>query len=78
MMFSSVKIFPFLRLVDSYPLIGNLLPIIIPERLSEQLDAHRAYTKSVAMKRINNVEQNGRGDFMDSMLKHRGGKGWSH
>jgi cytochrome P450 len=74
MIFSSIKIFAFLRMVDSYPLIGKLLPMIIPKHLSEQRDAHRAYTKSFVMKRINNTDQIGRGDFMDSMLKHRGEK----
>jgi cytochrome P450 len=74
MVFSAVKIFPFLRMVKACPLAGKLLPMLIPKEITAQRMAHRAYAGSVVMKRIQNEEQNGRGDFMDSMLKHRGGK----
>jgi cytochrome P450 len=74
MLFSSIKIFPFIRTVKVYPFLGRLLPMIVPKRLMEDQAKHRAYTKSVVMKRVNNTEQHGRGDFMDSMMKHRGEK----
>jgi cytochrome P450 len=48
--------------------------MIMPKHMLEQRDAHRAHTKSSVMKRVSNKEQDGRGDFMDSMLKHRGTK----
>jgi cytochrome P450 len=73
-LFSSIKIFPFIRTVKVYPLLGRLLPMIVPKRLMEDQAKHRAYTKSVVTKRVNNTEQHGRGDFMDSMMKHRGEK----
>jgi cytochrome P450 len=74
MLFGAVKIAPFIRLAQKYPLIGKILPVIVPKHLSEQRNSHRAYTKAAVTKRVNNAEQHGRGDFMDSMLKHRGEK----
>lgn len=75
MMFSAVKVFHFIRMAAEYPLIGKLLPIIMNSKhLSEERAVHRAHTKSVVMRRVADTEKNGRGDFMDSMLKHRGEK----
>jgi cytochrome P450 len=74
MLFGAIKIFPFIRLAQKFPFTGKILPLIIPKHLFEQRKKHRAYTRAAVTKRANNIEQHGRGDFMDGMLKHRGEK----
>ena len=47
---------------------------LMPESLTKARDDNNEYARSTVMKRVNNENQHGRGDFMDSMLKHRGEK----
>jgi cytochrome P450 len=73
LIFNVIKVFPFMRLANEYPLIKGVMRLM-PKRITAARDEHLAHTKSVVMKRINNAALHGRGDFMDSMLRHKGQK----
>jgi cytochrome P450 len=62
-----------MRLANEYPLIKGVMRLM-PKRITAARDEHLDHTKSVVMKRINNAALHGRGDFMDSMLRHKGQK----
>ena len=72
--FSGVKMVPFLAFARDFPFFKKLLPMIMPNGIRARRDKHRAFAHSVVARRVKNKEQHGRGDFMDSMLKHQGDK----
>ena len=72
--FKSVKLIPFLRISADYPIITRLAMALMPESLTKARDDNEKYARDTVMKRVNDENQHGRGDFMDSMLKHRGEK----
>jgi cytochrome P450 len=72
--FDSVKIIPFVKIKDKYPVITPLLMAFLPKRLRTARQFQDKYTKETVQKRLANVAAHGRGDFMDSMLRHRGEK----
>ena len=74
MIFQTIKVIPFLRMSQQYPLIMKLLVLLLPKSLTRAREEHSAYTKRVVMKRIHDRALHGRPDFMDAMLKHRGEK----
>jgi cytochrome P450 len=72
--FKSVKILPFIIISADYPIIMRLAMALMPESLTKARGENNKYARDTVMKRVNNENQHGRGDFMDSMLKHRGEK----
>ncbi|KAL5356419.1 cytochrome P450 [Aspergillus floccosus] len=72
--FDFVKITPFLKIKDAYPVIIPLLRAVLPKRLRTARQTQANYSKETVKKRLNNTAAHGRGDFMDSMLRHRGEK----
>lgn len=72
--FESVKMIPFIKLKDALPLIFNLLAIFIPKRLLDARKRQELHTRTTVQKRLQNSVAYDRGDFMDSMLRHRGDK----
>lgn len=74
LIFKSIKLLPFLRISADYPIIMRLAMALMPESLTKARDDNNKYARDTVMKRVNNENQHGRGDFMDSMLKHRGEK----
>ena len=77
MIFDSVKIIPFIRMANEYPLIMKVVISVmslVPKSLLESQTKNVAYINNRVMKRVHNKALHGRGDFMNSMLKYRGEK----
>jgi cytochrome P450 len=74
LIFKSIKLLPFLRISADYPIIMRLAMALMPESLRKARDDNNKYARDTVMKRVNNENQHEKGDFMDSMLKHRGEK----
>ena len=72
--FQSMKALPFLRAAREYPLLIKMITLFIPAPLGKERDTHRRRTNDSVMRRVYNTDLHGRGDFMDSMLKHAGTK----
>ncbi|CAG8422584.1 unnamed protein product [Penicillium salamii] len=72
--FESVKLFPFIQLKDAYPLTFKLLSLLIPQKFLDAQKQQQAHTEITVHKRLQNSVAYNRGDLMDSMLRHRGGK----
>ena len=72
--FKSIKLLPFLRIAGDYPTVIGLAMKFLPQSLSKGRDENDRYARDTVLRRMNNENQHGRGDFMDSMLKHRGEK----
>jgi cytochrome P450 len=54
--------------------VAKLAEMVLSKGLSGKASEHREFARLTAMKRVERTSQHGRGDFMDSMLKHRGTK----
>ena len=74
MLFQGIKMISFHRMAAEYPLVDSLFKLLLPKSLIQSREKHRDYTAKTVMKRITNRAAHGRGDFMDSMLRHRGTK----
>jgi cytochrome P450 len=72
--FGSIKIISFFRMANEYPLVMKVVMSLMPKSLMESTKHNIEFFSNTTMKRINNQAMNGRGDFMDSMLKRRGEK----
>ncbi|EAU30964.1 conserved hypothetical protein [Aspergillus terreus NIH2624] len=72
--FRSVKVLPFVRITDTYPILIPLLMALLPKSLRTARRDQTNYSKETVHKRLANTAAHGRGDFMDSMLRHRGEK----
>nr|UBX54535.1 cytochrome P450 [Aspergillus sp.] len=72
--FSFIKTIPFARIIDAYPILAPLLMAILPKHLRTARQVQAKYTKETLQKRLNNAAMHGRGDFIDSMLRHHGEK----
>ena len=72
--FKSIKILPFMRISGDYPIILTVAMAFMPEKLKKARDENNQYARDTVKRRVNNDNQHGRGDFMDSMLRHRGEK----
>lgn len=62
----------FTRLANAYPLIGAVISIFTPKFLFEAGKRQESFARITVTKRINNTQQHGRSDFVDSMLRHKG------
>lgn len=75
MIFGAVKFIPYFRMASEYPIIMTIvMPLmsLMPKSVAKSVKRNIEYSTNTAMERANNEAMNGRGDFMDSMLKHRG------
>lgn len=72
--FNFVKVVPFLKLKDAYPVVLPLFIALLPKRFLETHKRQTQHAKETVHKRLNNTAAYGRGDFMDSMLRNRGEK----
>lgn len=73
-MFLFAKFGTFIRLANAYPLIGAVASLFIPKSLFEARKKQESFARDVVTQRVNNAEQHGRSDFVDSMLRQRGDK----
>lgn len=72
--FGSVKVIPFARLRDTYPVVFSLLAMFLPKGLMAERKKQVEHARLMVAKRLRNASAYGRGDFMDSMLRHSGEK----
>ncbi|KAJ6095342.1 hypothetical protein N7486_006088 [Penicillium sp. IBT 16267x] len=72
--FQSIKLFPFVKMRDAYPILFSFISLMIPQRLLEAQRQQNAYTRAAVMERLANSSAYNRGDFMDSMTRNRGEK----
>lgn len=72
--FESIKLFPFVKMRDDYPILFSFISLMIPQRLLEAQRQQNAHTRAAVMKRLANTSAYNRGDFMDSMTRNRGDK----
>ncbi|KAF4213397.1 hypothetical protein CNMCM5878_000031 [Aspergillus fumigatiaffinis] len=70
--FESVKLFPFVKMKDTYPTVFNLVSLFVPKRLLEAQKEQIAHAREAVKKRLHNSSAYNRGDFMDSMCRNRG------
>jgi cytochrome P450 len=69
-----MKLMPILVLVTISPLLSKILQFVAGPKIRKSQAKHREASEAMAMKRINRIEQAGRGDFMDYMMRSRGEK----
>lgn len=75
MVFGFVKVTPFVRLKDAYPVVFKVLKaFLLPRGLMAARQRQVEHAKSTVAKRLQNADAYHRGDFMDSMLRHAGEK----
>lgn len=75
MVFGFVKVTPFVRLRDAYPIVFQMLKaFLLPRGLMAARQKQIEHAKSTVAKRLRNADAYNRGDFMDSMLRHAGEK----
>lgn len=72
--FNSIKALPFLRAASLYPFLMRIYRLFFAVPFSGARNTHRDRTAESVQRRVRNDALHGRGDFMDSMLKHRGAK----
>jgi cytochrome P450 len=72
--FNFVKVVPFLKLKDAYPVVLPLLMALLPKKFLETHKRQAQYAKETVHKRLDDKAAYGRGDFMDFMVRHRGEK----
>lgn len=69
--FNSIKALPFLRAASLYPFSMRVYRLFFAVPFSGARNTHRNRTAESVQRRVQNDALHGRGDFMDSMLKHR-------
>ncbi|KAI9929328.1 hypothetical protein MW887_000796 [Aspergillus wentii] len=72
--FAFVKVVPYLKASDSYPLFCKALLLFLPKGFLEGWKNQIHHASTTVQKRLNNPPARDRGDFMDSMLRHQGQK----
>ncbi|KAK1147973.1 hypothetical protein N8T08_000489 [Aspergillus melleus] len=72
--FESVKFIPFLKAKDSYPVLCKVLLSFLPKSLLEARKIQIEHVQITVQKRLHSPPSHDQGDFMDSMLRHRGDK----
>ncbi|XHG05829.1 hypothetical protein AWENTII_009043 [Aspergillus wentii] len=72
--FAFVKVVPYLKASDSYPLFCKALLLFLPKGFLEGWKIQIHHASTTVQKRLNNPPARDRGDFMDSMLRHQGQK----
>ncbi|KAI4255159.1 MAG: hypothetical protein L6R42_006883 [Xanthoria sp. 1 TBL-2021] len=61
-------------MAGDYPLIVSLAMWLMPKSLAKAKEKSDNYARDTVMKRVNDKKKHRGGDFMDSMLSHRGEK----
>lgn len=69
-----MKLYPILVLSSMSPLVMRLLLLAAGPQIKKSKERHEQMSKALAMKRIQNKDQEHRGDFMDLMMRSRGEK----
>ncbi|KAM0123417.1 hypothetical protein ACHAO1_011300 [Botrytis cinerea] len=72
--FESVRVIPFMRVKDIYPMLFQLIKPFMPSGLADARQRQQKYVETVVQKRLTNPEPSSLVDFMDSMIRHRGEK----
>ncbi|KAL4808020.1 cytochrome P450 [Aspergillus unguis] len=72
--FQFAKAIPFQKIRVAYPALFPLLKPLLPKGLLKARQRQTQHAKDTVHKRLRNESLYGRGDFMDSMLRHRGEK----
>ncbi|KAE8153715.1 cytochrome P450 [Aspergillus avenaceus] len=72
--FRSVQVLGLLKLQDSYPLLFHVLSWFIPKSLIDARRRQLEYSQETVEKRLRRGRDRGPADFMDSMLRHHGGR----
>ncbi|RHZ63454.1 putative sterigmatocystin biosynthesis cytochrome P450 monooxygenase [Aspergillus thermomutatus] len=67
-----IKAIPFLRMMNQYPVLFKVLLAFVPGSFMEARSKQVEHAKATVRKRLNNPAVQGRGDFMDLMLRHGG------
>lgn len=69
-MFKFVRIVPFVALARFYPSIWRIISIVIGKDVHDKREALFKIGQDTAMKRKEDRSKDGRGDFMEALLKH--------
>ncbi|KAL3475518.1 cytochrome P450 [Aspergillus californicus] len=72
--FRFLRVLPFIRMWDVYPLVKHLAGLFMPKSLVALRVHQLEFLKTSVEKRLARPNQRGHADFMDSMLRHRGEK----
>lgn len=72
--FKYIKSGTFLRLEDAFPVLFKVMRLLLPKDIMEARQRQLQHAKITVEKRLRNDLAHARGDFMDSMLRHRGEK----
>ncbi|KAK2768202.1 hypothetical protein FQN54_000054 [Arachnomyces sp. PD_36] len=72
--FQFIRVAAMARLKDAYPLTFKALSIFMPKRLVEARKRQLEHSRVTVQKRLHSETHRGEGDFMESMLRHRGEK----
>lgn len=72
--FDSIRVLGFIKLRDKYPLFFRLLAPFIPKSVAGARERQIHHTNITVRKRLQNQQDRGPADFMQSMLRHRGEK----
>lgn len=72
--FNSIKASPWMIAICSYPLVFKAIFAFMPKSLLEAREKQAERARMTVQKRLHNPPVRDRGDFMDSMLRHRGEK----
>ncbi|EJP62380.1 Cytochrome P450 CYP65T7 [Beauveria bassiana ARSEF 2860] len=70
--FEAFKLLTFLEAGASFPILFKLLQLCIPKRLIEARDRKEKHAEETVRRRMADESLHGRGDFMDSMMRHDG------
>lgn len=68
---NSIKVLSFIRAAADYPLLFKTVSFFLPKSLREARDRQIKYVEHTVKKRLGNDQLHGRGDFIDSMNRHR-------
>ncbi|KAL4921602.1 cytochrome P450 [Aspergillus aurantiobrunneus] len=64
----------FIKLKDAYPVVFQFFQALLPRAIIEARKEQVIHPRMTVQKRLQNASAYNRGDFMDSMLRHRGEK----
>ncbi|GFF24703.1 benzoate 4-monooxygenase cytochrome P450 [Aspergillus udagawae] len=73
--FDFLKVGPFLRGMEHYPLLFKAILAFLPTSFMEARKKQVEHVKMIVQKRLDSTAAHRRGDFMDSMIRHHGDKG---
>ncbi len=73
-MFKFVRIVPFVQLAKFYPALWKIVSLFIGRRVNKSREGLFKMGRDTVTKRKNDASKNGRGDFMESLLKYNDSK----